>query len=86
MMRSRVPGRPVSKKPQRIHDEKGHHDQANQIEDAIHALPYESARPMPSAANRTPTSVREWEWGYPTTKALLHEPFEPPLNSRAFKR
>ena len=55
MMRSRVPGRPVSKKPQRIHDEKGHHDQANQIEDAIHTLPYEWVRPMPSAANRTPT-------------------------------
>ena len=38
-----------------INDEKGHHDQANQIEDAIHTLPYESARPMLSAANRTPT-------------------------------
>ena len=43
-MRSRGP-RPVLKKPQRIHDEKGHDDQANQIEDAIHTLPYDSARP-----------------------------------------
>jgi hypothetical protein len=44
-----------SPKPQEINDEKGHHDQANQIEDAIHTLPYDSARPLPSAANRAPT-------------------------------
>jgi hypothetical protein len=50
-MRLRVP-RPVLKKPQRIHDEKGHHDQANQIEDAIHTMPCGSARHLMQPTER----------------------------------